>query len=175
MTTPHPYFFRCWQATTTPQQHAKQLIEVAWLLMAEGYPIIEDLEGAVDNLPLLQSLHLIYADYITEIDQHYCTTALSATHRLAHAVEHGISGMAELDQQTFIERTGLDGLANNALSPATIVNHWAQIVSQYPLEIIDPLIAINQVKVIRILRTWSKLSDALGIDQAFLKKIMQDI
>jgi hypothetical protein len=156
--------------------HVEQLVEVAWLLMAEGYPIIEDVEGAVQEPALMSSLKLVFAEFLADIDLRLAgIEGQKAPHGLALALEHGTSCIAVLSGTEFVQLLGLADDQPPEVERDRLMRLWNRILADFPIRLTDPLQPENQGTVLRTLRTWSKLCSASGVDQGFLVKMMKEV
>lgn len=156
--------------------HIRKLVEIAWLVMAEGHPIIEDMDGAIESPDLMQSLKIVFAEFLADLDQRLSGSGgISGAHQLAVAAEHGTSGLARLDGNAFCTLIGLGEALEPAAEHARATAIWTRLLSDFPIALVDPLQPENQGAVLTALRKWTKLCNEAGIESEFLVEMMKAV
>ncbi|NOR61562.1 MAG: hypothetical protein GQ535_03585 [Rhodobacteraceae bacterium] len=156
--------------------HVRRLITVSWLMMGEGFPIIEDVEGASNDPDLLRRLRLLLGDLLAQLDAELGSgVEVISDHRLAVAAEYGLSRVADWDGPSFVAALQLEKVTAQAGDITYLQELWRVILEAYPITLINPLNPESQSGVLKALRNWSKLCDAAGIDSAFLASMMKDV
>ncbi|MCO5056823.1 MAG: DUF6031 family protein [Rhizobiaceae bacterium] len=156
--------------------HVRKLVEIAWLIMAEGHPIIEDMDGAIDSPELMQSLKYVFAEFLADLDQRIAGGhGIASAHHLALAAEHGTTGLARLTGPEFCTLLGLDDALEPAAEHARATALWARLLADFPIALVDPLQPENQGAVLTALRKWTKLCNEAGIEADFLVELMKAV
>jgi len=167
-------FFPNLDLPSVQETQVRRLVELSWLLMGEGFPILEDIEGAAGDPDLLACLRISLAEFLAELDQRLTGADIAADHRLAVALERGTTEIRDWSGAEFAEAMGLTAPADPTLIPK-LQALWAALLADYPIELVDPLQPDTQGKVLRALRDWTKLCDAAGVDTEFLKEMMKAV
>lgn len=176
--TPAPLaggFFPGLDQPAAPQILARRVVAVSWLLMGEGFPIIEDIEGAGNDSDLLYRLRLLLTELLAEVEIELGGADLPGEHRLAMAVEYGFSRVAGWSGRDLVQGLHLASLAADAAAIDHLRGFWSRLIAAYPLALVDPLDPGNQGAVLRCLRDWSALCTAVGVDTGFLKDMMRAV
>ncbi len=173
-----PRFFaeNCLNFSPDARAHVQKLVEVAWLLMAEGHPIIEDMDGALERPDLMEALKLVFAEFLADLDLRLLGTGnIDASHSLPLALERGTVGLGLISGGDF---ASLLHLAEDEPPQATheaMSALWAKILADFPIALVDPLQPENQGAVLVNLRKWTKLCTECDVSSEFLVEMMKAV
>jgi hypothetical protein len=153
---------------------ARRVVELAWLLMGEGFPILEDLDGSDCDADLADSLKFGFAEFLADLDARLTGVGCNdTTHQLAAAVEYGPRALCTLDGPGFASLLGLSAIEDHAGTTLRIRGIWDRMLRDFPVALVDPLQSNTQGEVLRRLRAFTKLCEANGVDTAFLIEMMK--
>jgi hypothetical protein len=145
-------------------------------MAVDGRAFIEDLEGAAEQPELVAVLRWRLAEFFLELDlilQGACP--VEDWHHAAIALEHGLSEIADVDGHELVAQCGLGDTGRSAESALELFRFWEGLVAAFPGRLPDPLQPAGQSELLRALRHWSKLCDAVGIPADFLQSLLQDV
>lgn len=169
-------FFPTLSRVAPAKEAARRIVELAWLLMGEGYPILEDMDGAASNADLSDCLKFRFAEFLADLDARLLgATCADATHELATVVEYGPRALCGLDGSSFAALLGLAEIEVHACAARRISAIWERMLTDFPVALVNPLQPNTQGHVLRRLRTFSKLCEANGVDTAFLIDMMKAV
>jgi hypothetical protein len=167
-------FFPTLSCVSPAPDAARRVVELAWLLMGEGFPILEDLDGADRDADLAESLKFSFAEFLADLDARLTGAACNdTTHELATAVEYGPRALCALDGPDFAALLGLAAVEDHARTTLRIRGIWDRMLRDFPVALVDPLQPNTQGEVLRRLRAFTKLCEANGVDTAFLVEMMK--
>ena len=175
---PQRRYFYCLREGVHQKEYIESVVTAAWLLMGEGYPIIEDFEGAADcsESELIECLKIHFAEFLCEIEHALGgPTRRDPDHDLAVALEEGLHNVMSLTGTEFSQFLELPLQTEPQVYLANIKAIWKQLIHDFPLAVPDPLTSDGQGAVLRVLRVWSKLCDSMGISSEFLIPLMKAV
>ncbi|CAN7771621.1 DUF6031 family protein [Rhizobium leguminosarum] len=169
-------FFEPLRIGSYGSDYAETVIEIAWLLMGEGFPIIEDIDGAENDHDLSECLKIYFAEFLLDLDQRLQVSMKRlSNHSLPVALEYGTFAIAKMSGEEF---SGMLELASGCTPRETqrkLRLIWQRLLSDFPIALPDPMQAENQGAVLRAIRQWSKWCEAAGIDPSFLIPLMKAV
>ncbi len=156
--------------------HARRLVEIAWLLMAEGHPIVEDMDGAIGSPELAQSLKLVLAEFLADLDLRISgIDSVRSSHVLALALEHGTAGLGHLSGADFASLLNLAHDDSPQMERARMTTLWRMLLADFPIVLVDPLRAENQGATLTALRQWTRMCKAFDVPSDFLVDLMKAV
>ncbi|HEV2377836.1 MAG TPA: DUF6031 family protein [Streptosporangiaceae bacterium] len=151
-------------------------VQAAWLMLAEGRAYIEDIDGGADQPQMQQAAKLRLLEQLAGIDNRLAGRVPAAdAHCLALALEYGTHEIAGASGTDLVDVFGLtEELGGDSCATAGVFVLWERLLSAFPGELPDRLVAQGQRDMLQTLRTWARLSREANLDIGFLTPFMKD-